>query len=163
MSFPQRPDVLSQDSQPDVQATLAPEFVDALLDAEPEHEESGEDSPGRVTGVPFLVFDDGTEVCVDSSVVIGRGSADDASTSIRHADRRVVLDDPSRSIGRSHLLVQSAGDDVIVQDLNTVNGTTIIGPDGVQNALRPGRPTSVRPGTRIVLGRRVGAVVGVRQ
>jgi hypothetical protein len=87
----------------------------------------------------MLVVDDGTVLPVTGRAVVGRRPADPSGT-----HQLVALTDLSRTISRNHVLLEPAGEQVWVADLDSANGTQFA---------PPGQGfTTVAPGTRIVAG-----------
>jgi pSer/pThr/pTyr-binding forkhead associated (FHA) protein len=63
---------------------------------------------------------------------------------------QIGLGDPD--ISRSHLRLTVEGGTVVVTDLQSRNGTTVVQPDRAPVKLRAGEPTPVLAGTVIDLG-----------
>jgi hypothetical protein len=73
----------------------------------------------------------GRSVELDSEVVIGRQDAD------------IVFDDPE--VSRRHAVLRRSGDSVVIEDLNSTNGTFV-------NRERIRKPTAVSPGDEVRVG-----------
>jgi len=148
-----------------VEATIPPQVLD-ILEGDPHGDEpippAGEAAqsvePAAVVG--SLLLDDGRRVRLDGDLIIGRGINTHDSSPWERGTRRLSLDDPSQSIGRSHARIHATGTDLFVEDLDTVNGTELIGPDGRRRSLRAGQRMQLWPGWQLVLGRRITISIG---
>lgn len=93
----------------------------------------------------------GQVVALDRTVIIGRRprSTRASGTTMPHL---VAVDSPQQDISRSHLEIRPEGDTVVVIDLHTTNGSTLLrsGADPVR--LHPGEQTLVLSGDVIDLG-----------
>ncbi|MGW9628055.1 FHA domain-containing protein [Microbacterium sp. NPDC055521] len=93
----------------------------------------------------------GQVVTLDRIVIIGRrpratrASGDD----LPHL---VAVDSPQQDISRSHLEIRPEGDSVVVIDLHTTNGSTLLRPGADPMRLHPGEPTLVLSGDVVDLG-----------
>ncbi|MFC6355197.1 FHA domain-containing protein [Luethyella okanaganae] len=102
-----------------------------------------------VPGPWRLVLPDGVEIEVTGSLVLGR---DPGAVETRpHAELR-ALDDPSRSVSKTHLLVDLEGGELSVLDLHSTNGVVVVGVDGSETELEPGSRWVVRSGDTLKLG-----------
>lgn len=93
----------------------------------------------------------GQVVELDRTVVIGRRPRS-TRVSADQLPHLIAVDSPEQDISRSHVEIRLEGDSVIVVDLHTTNGTTLIrgGSDPVR--LHPGEQTVVVTGDVIDLG-----------
>jgi hypothetical protein len=93
----------------------------------------------------------GQVVTLDRTVVIGRRPrAPRASgASLPHL---VAVESPQQDISRSHLEIRPEGDTVVVIDLHTTNGSTLLRPGNDPVRLHPGEQTLVLSGDVIDLG-----------
>ena len=93
----------------------------------------------------------GQVVDLDRTVVIGRRPrAPRASgASLPHL---IAVESPQQDISRSHLEVRPEGDTVVVIDLHTTNGSTLLRPGADPVRLHPGEQTLVLTGDVIDLG-----------
>ena len=93
----------------------------------------------------------GQVVALDRTVVIGRRPrAPRASgASLPHL---IAVESPQQDISRSHLEVRPEGDTVVVIDLHTTNGSTLLRPGADPVRLHPGEQTLVLTGDVIDLG-----------
>ncbi|MFF2487482.1 RDD family protein [Microbacterium sp. NPDC058062] len=98
-----------------------------------------------------LEFDSGARIALaGSGILIGRDPAagpGDAGLAL------VPLDDPSKSISKTHLALLRTGGSIIAIDRASTNGSAVIR-DGVEHALPPGQGIAVRSGDTLLLGER---------
>jgi hypothetical protein len=89
----------------------------------------------------------GRTVPLRSPAVLGRRVAE--------APNRVavLLDDPNKSVSREHAAIRPTADGtVIVEDLRSANGTTVVHASGAQEDSVAGRQVVALPGDTIMLG-----------
>lgn len=98
-----------------------------------------------------VVLPSGTREPLDEPLVLGR-SPSVAGVSAGQLPRLVTITGGDQDISRSHLRVALEGGTVVVTDLHSRNGTTVVMPNGDTQKLRGGEPTPVMVGTRIDLG-----------
>jgi hypothetical protein len=115
-------------------------------------------APPRPGAIGRLRLSNGQVVVLDRTVVIGRRPR---STRVTGTDlpHLVAVDSPQQDISRSHVEVRAEGDSILVTDLHTTNGTTLLraGADPVR--LHPGERTVVVAGDVIDLGDGITATV----
>lgn len=109
------------------------------------------DAPAPRSARLRLLLDNGREVTLDRSYVLGRDP--EAPVNAPGAVPLPVADD-ARSISKTHLLIESDGEVVSVCDLHSTNGVTITQPGAPTVVLRPGDPFPVQPGSIIGYGDR---------
>ena len=126
----------------------------------PNHDGSGADADDEAgytrlrTPAPdglHLEFDDQKCIELDGSILLGRNPA--------HGDgdvgvRLVVLDDPERSVSKTHLLIQPGAGCIWVTDRGSANGSSIVDAQGAVRALEPGKPEQALVGQTVYLGDR---------
>ncbi|SDS37532.1 FHA domain-containing protein [Microterricola viridarii] len=66
--------------------------------------------------------------------------------------RLITVVSPAQEVSATHILLGPRGEDVVVTDLHSTNGTLVELPDGAQLHLQAGVATVVVPGSRILLG-----------
>ena len=88
-------------------------------------------------------------VLVGSALFIGRNPSLLASTP--HATA-LSVDDPARSVSKTHALIESVGAVLSVTDLGSTNGTFVTHPDGTDLQVLPNEKVDVKPGSTIELG-----------
>jgi FHA domain len=112
--------------------------------------------PFRVTAPQLappakLVLSTGQVVAVDRSVLLGRAPQVSRVTN-RDLPRLVTLPSPQQDISRTHAEVRADGDDVLVTDLHSTNGTLVTRPGDVARQLSPGEATIIEHGEVVDLG-----------
>ncbi|MBN8424504.1 FHA domain-containing protein [Microbacterium esteraromaticum] len=107
------------------------------------------DEPATTHGTARLST--GQVVELDRTVIIGRRPRTTRASgeSMPHL---VAVDSPQQDISRSHLEIRPEGDSVVVIDLRTTNGSTLIRPGTDPVRLHPGEPTLVLGGDVVDLG-----------
>nr|WP_277351894.1 RDD family protein [Arthrobacter sp. SF27] len=96
-------------------------------------------------------FDDGREVAIESSALIGRNPAAAAGEEV---DQLIDFADLDRSVSKTHLELRVEGGIVWVNDRNSTNGSAVTGPDGVRQQLVPGAPVAAKSGATVEFGDR---------
>jgi hypothetical protein len=106
-------------------------------------------SDGSTTG--RLRVSSGQVVELDRTVIIGRRprSTRASGASLPHL---IAVESPQQDISRSHLEVRPEGDTVVVIDLHTTNGSTLLRPGADPVRLHPGEQTLVLTGDVVDLG-----------
>lgn len=89
------------------------------------------------------------EVLLLRPVVLGRDPAPDA---IRPDAAPIPVQDPARSVSKTHALVEAVGDRVVITDLHSTNGTRVLSTEGETRQLEAGRPTDAPSGATVLLG-----------
>lgn len=105
--------------------------------------------PRPVLGV--LVFSTGERVPIDRPMIIGR-LPKVVGTAEWELPRLVKIESPGRGLSRSHLEVRLDGWRVLVQDMNSANGTEVTMPGEPPREVLPGESVHVVDGTRVDLG-----------
>ena len=99
-----------------------------------------------------LTGDRGEHIVVTGPALLGRNPARGPG----HVDTRLIsLEDDSWSISKTHAAIGPDPDGIWVQDLHSTNGTAIVTPGGMRQAVAPGGRVSVQPGAELHLGQRV--------
>lgn len=96
-------------------------------------------------------FDDGREVAIGTSALIGRNPAAAAGEEV---DQLIDFADLDRSVSKTHLELRVEGGTVWVNDRNSTNGTAVTGSDGVRQQLVPGAPVAAKSGATVEFGDR---------
>jgi hypothetical protein len=111
----------------------------------------GEKSAAPAPASVVVVLPGGSREVLDEPLVIGR-SPSVAGVPADQLPRLVTITGGDQDISRSHVRVALEGGTVVVTDLHSRNGTSIVMPNGDAQKLRGGEPTPVMVGTRIDLG-----------
>ncbi|MGQ7311242.1 FHA domain-containing protein [Microbacterium arabinogalactanolyticum] len=93
----------------------------------------------------------GQVVDLDRTVIIGRKPRS-TRTSGSTMPHLIAVDSPESDISRNHLEVRPEGDSVVVIDLHTTNGSTLLRPGADPVRLHPGEQTLVLHGDVIDMG-----------
>jgi hypothetical protein len=119
----------------------------------------------RLVGRPVLAVlfaSDGSTAELDRAVLVGR--APDPTKSSFKDPRLLTVQSPGHDISRTHVQVAPDGWQIVVTDLQSTNGTTLIRPGGYdQHRLPPGEPVPVQLGSVLELGDGVSVTIGVPQ
>ena len=113
--------------------------------------ETGPVSGAAVVSGPRVRLSSGQVVALDRTVVIGRRprATRSSGATLPHL---VAVDSPQQDISRSHLEIRPETDAVVVLDLHTTNGSTLLRPGAEPVRLHPGEQTIVVTGDVIDLG-----------
>ena len=98
-----------------------------------------------------VVLPNGTREPLDQAIVIGR-SPSVSNVPAGQLPRLVTVTGGDQDISRSHVRFALEGGTVVVTDLHSRNGTTLVLPGGEKQKLRGGEPTPVIVGTSVDLG-----------
>ncbi|MFT4029171.1 MAG: FHA domain-containing protein [Protaetiibacter sp.] len=98
-----------------------------------------------------VVLPSGVREPLDQALVLGR-SPSVAGVPGGQLPRLVTISGGDQDISRSHVRIALEGGTVVVTDLHSRNGTTIVAPSGESQKLRGGEPTPVIVGTVVDLG-----------
>ncbi len=104
--------------------------------------------------VGVLRADDGTQVTLDRSYVLGREPQDEPSVRSGAASP-VIVADPESLISRVQAFVSVSGGVVTVRDAGSANGTFIAAPGAAEWTRVGTEPTPLKPGWSIRVGKRV--------
>ncbi|WP_270410496.1 FHA domain-containing protein [Microbacterium maritypicum] len=98
-----------------------------------------------------ILLSTGQETALDRTVIIGRRprSTRASGANLPHL---IAVESPQQDISRSHLEVRPEGDTVVVIDLHTTNGSTLLRPGADPVRLHPGEQTLVLSGDVVDLG-----------
>ncbi|WP_417563454.1 FHA domain-containing protein [Microbacterium sp.] len=100
----------------------------------------------------MLVFDTGQRelVAVPSAVNIGRSPSE-----TQRGDVLIAVDDPSRTVSKTHARLENTLEGTWVTELGSTNGSALLDEDGTVRVLEADRRTFVEDGVRVRLGDRV--------
>jgi hypothetical protein len=133
-----------------VPAALAP----LAAGADPWLAGAGRPAPAGVV----LIGDDGSVLPIARSTIVGRNPADPSGV-----HRLLGIPDLSRTISRSHALLEPDGSTVWVTDLGSANGTAVAAPGQAFEYLHPGVRVAAPVGAQLALGDRVVRVADTRR
>lgn len=104
---------------------------------------------GRVQAEWTLLLPDGRQLVVPSALRLGRDPVADAAMP---GALLVKLDDPAKSISKTHAQLVTSPGSLTVTDLHSTNGTTVTTSDGVQLMLASDVPYSITSDADLQLG-----------
>ncbi|MGM7698185.1 FHA domain-containing protein [Microbacterium sp. A84] len=104
-----------------------------------------------VASVGSIRLSTGQSASLDRPVIIGRRprSTRASGANLPHL---IAVDSPQQDISRNHLEVRPEGDTVVVIDLHTTNGSTLLRPGAEPVRLHPGEQILVLTGDSVDLG-----------
>jgi hypothetical protein len=105
--------------------------------------------PPRPVFYRFRIFD--TVVPLDAAAIIGRLPARPRVSEGR-APRLVRVPSPRVEVSSSHIEIRQLGASVVLTDLRSTNGSTVIVPGSAPRKLRQGESMTVSPGTLVDIG-----------
>ena len=149
------PDLLTKLDGPAVDITDAHAEVTSDPDQTEFHPspQAGEPtSPGLPRSVGVLVFEDGGTANLTGDVVLGRRPERHELVESGQAEP-LVIHDPEHVLSSAHAAVRIQGDEVVVVDLDSLNGTHVAAPDARDwTKLSAGAPYAMTDGCRMLLG-----------
>lgn len=89
------------------------------------------------------------QVTVDAPLYVGRNPTVPADAP---TGRAVSVDDPAKSVSKTHALFEVEAGELWVADLDSTNGVWIVTADGDATQVAPGRPMQVPVGADVELG-----------
>ncbi|MDI3193387.1 RDD family protein [Pseudarthrobacter sp. AL07] len=98
-----------------------------------------------------IKLDDGRDFQLDRNVLLGRNPLGQAG---EQQAQLLAVNDPGRSISKTHLHLLTDGAGIWVTDRNSTNGSAVTTPDGRRTPLQPGVPIFVSPGATVHFGDR---------
>ena len=103
-----------------------------------------------------LESEDGVRHTITARAVIGRNPV---AAGEWVGALAVALDDPAKSVSKTHAAVVVTPTGSTVVDLDSTNGTVVVRLDGVEQALTPKAPVPVQAGELILVGSRTLKVI----
>lgn len=97
-----------------------------------------------------LTLHDGSVRYISGTVLLGR---DPARVEGWESAGLLVINDPERTISKTHAAIDCSGEEFFLVDLHSTNGVAIIAPDGTETIPFDGARTAVAVGATIELGR----------
>lgn len=153
------PPVVAEPAAPVVAEPAAPQPEEDLEDLEATRfSVSSRRGPGDGSVPERIVveLDGDRRVPVDGRTLVGRNPQQDDGEPAAF----LRLEDPTRSVSKTHLELSPTGQGLRVTDLGSTNGSAVIAPDGTVQELRPGSPVTVSGGWVVQAGARRLTVVG---
>jgi pSer/pThr/pTyr-binding forkhead associated (FHA) protein len=107
-----------------------------------------------------LRFSDGRVIDLDRPQLIGRNPTIEGQIRGELPDI-VKIDGAGQGLSRRHVSIRLEGWQVLLEDLNSANGTTITAPGRQPQRLHPGEPLVLEAGTSVDLGGEISFVLEV--
>lgn len=101
--------------------------------------------------VPSVILPNGSRERLDQPIIVGR-SPSASQVTAGSIPKLVTIGSGDQDISRSHVRLALEGGTVVVTDLHSVNGTSVVLPGREPQRLRAGDSTAVIPGTIVDLG-----------
>jgi hypothetical protein len=96
-----------------------------------------------------LTLHDGSVVHVSGSLLLGR---DPARLDAWPDAGLLKINDPEKTVSKTHAAIDASGDGLVIVDLDSTNGVTVVEPSGDSTDFEPGQQGDVLPGSTIQLG-----------
>lgn len=104
-----------------------------------------------------VTFDTGVNYPFGGSIVLGRNPVAPASNPTASP---VPVDDPQRSVSKTHVALTATREGVLVEDLHSTGGTVVVRADGEETPVLPGAPVHARAGDIVRYGQRSVVIDG---
>lgn len=104
-----------------------------------------------------VTFDTGVTYPFGGTIVLGRNPLAPAS---HPTASPVPVDDPQRSVSKTHVALTATREGVLVEDLHSTGGTVVVRADGEETPVLPGAPVQARPGDTVRYGQRSVVIDG---
>ena len=104
-----------------------------------------------------VTFDTGVDYPFGGSIVLGRNPVAPAS---RPTASPVPVNDPDRTVSKTHVVLTATREGVLVEDLHSTGGTVVVHADGQETPVLPGSPVLAAPGDTVRYGQRSVVVNG---
>lgn len=104
-----------------------------------------------------VTFDTGVTYPFGGTIVLGRNPLAPAS---HPTASPVPVDDPQRSVSKTHVALTATREGVLVEDLHSTGGTVVVRADGEETPVLPGAPVQARAGDTVRYGQRSVVVDG---
>ncbi|WP_243064574.1 FHA domain-containing protein [Humibacter sp. RRB41] len=106
-------------------------------------------APTSLSRTWLVVLPTGARVPVNGALLVGRNPVrfdpwNDAEL--------LPVDDPARSVSKTHAVIEAADDGVRITDLHSTNGVSVVDSSGAATALTAGAPSPVAAGVTVLLG-----------
>lgn len=104
-----------------------------------------------------VTFDTGVTYPFGGTIVLGRNPLAPAS---HPTASPVPVDDPQRSVSKTHVALTATREGVLVEDLHSTGGTVVVRADGEETPVLPGAPVQARAGDTVRYGQRSVVIDG---
>ena len=104
-----------------------------------------------------VTFDTGVTYPFGGTIVLGRNPLAPAS---HPTASPVPVDDPQRSVSKTHVALTATREGVLVEDLHSTVGTVVVRADGEETPVLPGAPVHARAGDTVRYGQRSVVIDG---
>ena len=104
-----------------------------------------------------VTFDTGVTYPFGGTIVLGRNPLAPAS---HPTASPVPVDDPQRTVSKTHVALTATREGVLVEDLHSTGGTVVVRADGEETPVLPGAPVHARAGDTIRYGQRSVVIDG---
>ena len=104
-----------------------------------------------------VTFDTGVTYPFGGTIVLGRNPLAPAS---HPTASPVPVDDPQRSVSKTHVALTATREGVVVEDLHSTGGTVVVRADGEETPVLPGAPVHARAGDTVRYGQRSVVIDG---
>ena len=123
------------------------------------HEDDDDDRTqlGERYDTARVTFDTGVDYPFGGSIVLGRNPVAPAS---RPTASLVPVDDPDRTVSKTHVVLTATREGVLVEDLHSTGGTVVVRADGQETPVVPGSPVVAAPGDTVRYGQRSVVING---
>lgn len=148
--IPGGPSVIPQVSRPLVRENPTPIAAPPSV---PEVQASSVDEPPPATPSPAqwsLTLHDGSVIHVSGTLLLGR---DPGRIEGWESASLLRINDPEKSVSKTHAALDCSGESCIITDLDSTNGVAVTSPDGTEAAITPGHGVSIESGSTVELGR----------
>lgn len=146
-------------SEPPLSFTPPPSSYSGSASASSHHEDDDDDR--TQLGVRYdtarVTFDTGVDYPFGGSIVLGRNPVAPAS---RPTASLVPVDDPDRTVSKTHVVLTATREGVLVEDLHSTGGTVVVRADGQETPVVPGSPIVAAPGDTVRYGQRSVVING---
>lgn len=146
-------------SEPPLSFTPPSSSYSGSASASSHHEDDDDDR--TQLGVRYdtarVTFDTGVDYPFGGSIVLGRNPVAPAS---RPTASLVPVDDPDRTVSKTHVVLTATREGVLVEDLHSTGGTVVVRADGQETPVVPGSPIVAAPGDTVRYGQRSVVVNG---
>lgn len=104
-----------------------------------------------------VTFDTGVTCPFGGTIVLGRNPLAPAS---HPTASPVPVDDPQRTVSKTHVALTATREGVLVEDLHSTGGTVVVRADGEETPVLPGAPVHARAGDTVRYGQRSVVIDG---